>query len=379
MAPITEPRRMQVPPSAPLPSTLAYLTDDTFLEVLIREGPASRARIAKVTGISKPTISESAQRLLTAGLIAEVGQTTTGARGRSAVLYDVNADYGHIVGVALERGHVVVRTLDYRGALVCERQTDTTGGDLEDAVAEARNLVDEGSSVADTPRLAVAVSVAAPVDPRAYTVRPLADSPFTGTVPDFAAALGLAPDEPLVVDNDVNWATIAESRVGSMQEAENFLFVYFGSGIGAGLFLSGGLHRGAGGSAGEIAFLRMSNGETLMRRLGRSPIGTPDGRSIDLARAREFLGVDTGLDEIVDDTVRVISNVATAIDPGRIVLGGPLSEIEPFADRLRIGIERAALTSLEVGVSSLGRDAPVEGAAIGALELASRSREARRQ
>ena len=366
-------RRTATPVAAPLPSTLAQLTDETFLDVLFRQGCSSRAQIAKSTGISKPTISESAQRLLAAGLIVEVGQTATGMRGRSAVLYDVNPHHGHTLGIVLERGHVAVKALDHKGAVVFERQIDADDENLPAAIADARDLIAQCTADVGTPRLATALSVAAPIDPRTHTVRQLPDAPFTGSVPDFAPALQIGTTEPLIIDNDVNWATIAESRTGSMPEAENFLYVYLGAGVGAGLFLSGGLHRGASGTAGEIAFLRMSSGETLMNRLGHSPIGTPDGRSIDLARARALLDTeapDRAADAILDDLAHTIVNVTTAIDPGRIVLGGPLSEMVRITEGLRRRIEDTALTDVEVTMSPLGRTAPLEGAAIGAFELA---------
>ena len=120
-------------------------------------------------------------------------------------------------------------------------------------------------------------------------MRQLPDSPFTGTVAAFGPALGIGTNEPLSVDNDVNWATIAEHRLGGMQHAENFIYVYLGAGVGAGLFMSGRLHRGVGGAAGEIAFTRLDSGDTLMRRLGGSPIRSADGRSIDLTRAHAVL------------------------------------------------------------------------------------------
>lgn len=370
-------RRAATPVAAPLPSTLAQLTDSTFIDALFREGPSSRAQIAKSTGISKPTISESAQRLLSTGLIVEVGQTATGMRGRSAVLYDVNPRYGHSLGVVLERGHVAVKALDHKGAAVCERQIEADDENLPAAIADARDLIAQCTADVGTPRLATAVSVAAPIDPRTHTVRQLPDAPFTGSVPDFATALHIDAAEPLIIDNDVNWATIAESRTGSTQGADNFLYVYLGAGVGAGLFLSGGLHRGSSGTAGEIAFLRMASGETLMSRLGHSLIGTPDGRSIDLVRARALLDTDApdhAADEILDDLAHTIVNVTTAIDPGRIVIGGPLSEFARITEGLSRRIADAALSDVEVSMSPLGRTAPLQGAAIGALEFAHQHR-----
>lgn len=361
-------------PRKPLPATLAQLTDDAFLAVLSGEGASSRARVAKATGISKPTISDAAQRLLAAGIIVDLG-LSTGQRGRPTQLYDVNPHFGHALGVAVERGHVAVRVLNYKGQVVCDHQIDTPAdGDLFTALADARVLVAKYGQHLRTPRLATAVSVAAPVDPSTSTIVQVPDAPFTGTVASFAGALGIGEDEPVHVDNDVNWATLAEHRLGSMQDASDFLYVYLGAGVGAGLYLSDRLYRGTRGVAGELAFTALEGGETLMRRLSRSVIGTDDGRSIDTARALRLFAADgrptDELDDILDDVARVIVNVTTTIDPGRVVLGGPLAASHRLVDALRERIRRDALTDVTVGTSPLGRDAPISGAAIGALERA---------
>jgi predicted NBD/HSP70 family sugar kinase len=355
---------------APLPSTLAQLTDNAFLGVLYCLGAASRAAIAKVTGISKSTISESAQRLLAAGIIIEVGQAT-GNRGRSPLLYDVNPHHGHVLGVVLERGNVAVRALDSTGGLVCEEHSEAGDEDLPTAIADARDLVTRCSHLAGSPRLATAISVAAPIDPRTHTVRQLPDAPFTGAVPAFGEAAGLTADEWVLVDNDVNWATLAESRIGSMTAADDFLYVYLGAGVGSGLFLSGHPHRGAHGTAGEIAFLRMSDGETLMSRLAHSPLGSADGRSIDITRARVLLDTPTAeLDDLLGVLAHAIVNVTTATDPAHVVLGGPLARTAAIAHDLTARIRRGALTELDITISPLGQSAPLDGTAIAALELA---------
>jgi predicted NBD/HSP70 family sugar kinase len=357
---------------APLPSTLAQLTDDAFLEVLYSHGASSRAAVAKATGISKPTISESAQRLLAGGIIIEAGQAS-GNRGRSPLLYDINPHHGHSLGVALERGHVAVRALDHKGRPICEHQIEAGDEDLPSAIADARKLVSRCGRRAGSPRLATAISVAAPVDPRTHTVRQLPDSPFTGTVPAFGAALGLDAGERVLVDNDVNWASLAENRIGAMTGVDDFLYVYLGAGVGAGLFLGGRPYRGAHGMAGEIAFLRVSDGHTLMSRLAHSPIGSADGRSIDLERARALLDTTTtqrDADDLLGDLARAVVNVATAVDPGHVVFGGPLAQTTRIAHDLIPRIHDAALTELDITISPLGHTAPLDGTAIAALELA---------
>ena len=60
---------------------------------------------------------------------------------------------------------------------------------------------------------------------------------------------------PVVVDNDVNMAAIGEQWAGSAKDARDFVFLAIGTGIGAGIVLNGGLHRGSSWAAGEIGYM----------------------------------------------------------------------------------------------------------------------------
>ena len=54
------------------------------------------------------------------------------------------------------------------------------------------------------------------------------------------------------VENDANVAAIAEAKFGAGKRYPNFLFVIWGTGVGGGIILNGGMYRGPFGGAGEI-------------------------------------------------------------------------------------------------------------------------------
>lgn len=60
---------------------------------------------------------------------------------------------------------------------------------------------------------------------------------------------------PAAVENDVNTAAIAESKIGAGQGVRDFVFLAVGTGIGAGIVLNGRLFHGMNWSAGEIGYL----------------------------------------------------------------------------------------------------------------------------
>jgi predicted NBD/HSP70 family sugar kinase len=73
----------------------------------------------------------------------------------------------------------------------------------------------------------------------------------------------------VVVDNDVNTMAIGEQRLGLARGVDNFVFVKVGTGIGAGIFSNGLLHRGADGAAGDIGHIAVEGGSTVLCRCGR--------------------------------------------------------------------------------------------------------------
>jgi DNA-binding transcriptional ArsR family regulator len=79
------------------PSLLRAINERTVLELIHRQGPLSRAQTARISGLSKPTISLTLAGLLEARLVREVGRSR-GDRGPSALLYELNPHAGWVVG-----------------------------------------------------------------------------------------------------------------------------------------------------------------------------------------------------------------------------------------------------------------------------------------
>src|SRR5262245_45705493 len=96
---------------------LRALTDEHVLRTLMAERRLTRAELAARTGISKPTVSESARRLSAAGLIRDTGARTSG-RGRGGSDYGLAADNGTARLVRIAPQGVVAECLDSHGAVL---------------------------------------------------------------------------------------------------------------------------------------------------------------------------------------------------------------------------------------------------------------------
>src|SRR5712692_1034277 len=132
-------RRPHAGPSPPAsitvgtPSLLRAINERTVLDLIHNQGPLSRAQVARVSGLSKPTVSLALSGLLDARLVREVGRSR-GERGPSALLYELNPSAGWVVGVDIGRKWVRAAIADIAGTIVARR-------DERARVSSARTLI----------------------------------------------------------------------------------------------------------------------------------------------------------------------------------------------------------------------------------------------
>src|SRR5256885_15781865 len=122
------------------PRLLRAINERTVLDLIHRQGPVSRAQVARVSGLSKPTVSLALAGLFDAQLVREVGRSR-GERGPSALLYELNPAAGWVVGVDIGRKWVRAAIADIAGTIVARR-------DEHARVASARSLIGQVGAVA---------------------------------------------------------------------------------------------------------------------------------------------------------------------------------------------------------------------------------------
>ena len=83
----------------------------------------------------------------------------------------------------------------------------------------------------------------------------LPDTPFLVGDLDPRAVLAELVDGPVLVDNDVNWAALAERSRRPATAMDDFVYLYLGEGLGCAVVSDGEVRRGHSGLSGEIAHL----------------------------------------------------------------------------------------------------------------------------
>src|ERR1700745_1700562 len=87
--------------SAARPQLIRALNEQLLLGHIRDRGPCSRADLARLSGLSQPTVSLALATVEQAGLIREAGQRI-GRPGRSALLYEIRPEAGLVA--RLDRG-----------------------------------------------------------------------------------------------------------------------------------------------------------------------------------------------------------------------------------------------------------------------------------
>ncbi|MFC3505576.1 ROK family transcriptional regulator [Micromonospora krabiensis] len=306
------------------------LTDEHVLRAFLRHRRLTRAELATLTGISKPTAGESVRRLTERGLVVDTGERTPGGRGRGRVgsYYALTPDAGTALAVSIAPEGVGAERVDAYGQVLAraERTVSRPARPTDVATALRAALADLGPAAPGTPRLAV-VSAADPVHRSTGRLIHLPDAPFLVGELDPVGILTPHVTGPVVVDNDVNWAAQAERAHGAAEGLDHFAYLHLGEGLGCAIVTDGEVRRGHHGIAGEIAHLVTTGpaGEAIpfIEVFGRLGLRRDASTAIDVAR---LLAAATPPGPVRDAVVAAVDGVLAAIvalgDPELVVVGG---------------------------------------------------------
>jgi predicted NBD/HSP70 family sugar kinase len=344
------------------PRLLRALNDRAALELLLARGPLTRAQLGELTGLSKVTASQLVERLEGRGLVARVGEQA-GGRGPNAQMYAVVPQTAYVVGVTAGPQHVVAAAADLTGKVA--GLTEVTIRDGDDPMKVVHSAVMEAAEAAGAPQeriRRVVLGTPGLVDPKSGEIAFIWDLPKWQR--GLVAALRADLDRPVVFENDVNLAAIAEASSGAAKDVEDFVLVWIDRGVGLAVVLGGKLHRGATGAAGEIGYLPVP-GAPIAREVSRRSKGSFQqvaGADAVKAVAREhgFRGSSAGdavkaavaagekgaplLDELARRVSLGVASVGVVLDPALVVLAGDIGRAGGSALAQRVQQEVAAIT-----------------------------------
>jgi predicted NBD/HSP70 family sugar kinase len=383
---------MPVPPessSTTHPAVLKQINTARLLELLRCHAPIARAELARLTGLTRSTVTVITAELIDQGLVQAGGEVAAKGSGRPGVGLVLNPDGAFFIGAAIESEHLTVVKLNLAAQTVARIQQPLVKTEPEPVLQQLVQLIDQIrlAEPSDNSRLrGVGLSIQGVLNLDGVVIR----APFLGwSGVDLRRYLQPYLDLPLFVDNDANAAALAEVYLGNAMQSSSLLYILINNGIGSGIIINNRVFRGAYGTAGEISAL-MSNppGQDNVSECGHR-VGKEDL----LDRYRELGGKATNLLELVErleakevtaHTVvqewaeilgRGLISVASLLNPEQIVLGGPLTVLFPYVkdalvaqlrDKMPRQGERGFFSNpkARLAVSSFGKDASAVGGAV---------------
>ncbi|MCA0378844.1 MAG: ROK family transcriptional regulator [Actinobacteria bacterium] len=219
-----------------------------IMRTLYADGPASRADIARSTGLTKVTVSGIVAELIDQGLMHELGPQESQRPGKPAILVDIARDAHAVLCLDLSnherfRGAV----LDLDGNVLARRDAERAGATGDAAVALAIELALDLLPLSTLPLLGIGVGTPGVVDDHGV-VRTAPNLGWTSM--PLQQLLSERTGVATIVANDANVSALAEYRFG--ETSDDFILITIGHGVGSGLILDGHPVTGSNFASGEI-------------------------------------------------------------------------------------------------------------------------------
>lgn len=232
------------------PTVLKELNIGLVKDALGRHGQATRVEIARMTGISQPTVNTLVRELTEDGTVINLGVSpSTG--GRRAEVYTLNQKKLAIALVAVENEFFEISVIDLemeeeRHDRIERRQGENRNVQLSRIL---RGLIRQSGHIG---AISIGVQGAVTNKGEVYAVPSI---PEWEKYP-LQAALERELLMPVKITNDIN--ATAAGYLSLHPQNENMIYLYTdGDGIGAGIILGREVYSGSGSFAGELGYMQL--------------------------------------------------------------------------------------------------------------------------
>jgi predicted NBD/HSP70 family sugar kinase len=371
---------------------------DKVVQALQALGVASRAQVARATGLSRSTVSSIVADLQSDGLVVDRknGGREAAGSGRPPALIALDSSAGLALGIDFGKRHLAVALADLSHEMLAEQwvlMPDDYAAEegMDRAVALVERVLGDGA--ADRSRvLGVGMGIPGPIH-ETGTVGSSSILPgWVGSSPErrMAELLGL----PVRVGNDANLGALAEFTWGAGRAAASVVYLKLATGIGAGLVIDGRLFEGAGGTAGEIGHTTIDETGDICRCGNRGCLETYAGAAAIAGLLSRSFGDVLHPDDVVGRALNgdprcrraladagrhiglAVANLCNLVNPERIVVGGSMGHagdllLDPLRESVRLRAIPSAAEDVEIVPGELGERAELLGAVALVLQEAS--------
>lgn len=343
---------------------------------------ASRIDIARRIGLTKMTVTNIVAEWMAEGVVEERETAGNAAVGRNPVRLDLAPGAPRGLGVYLSRRAVTVIVADlkldvaYRQSLAL---SDETAASLTDKLGRLADgaLAWKKARLPDAPLAGIGVSAIGPMDAKEGVL--LHPTEFFG-IRQFPVASFLRERYglPVIVNNDMNAAALAEKLYGRGRRFDNFLYLGISNGIGSGIVSGGRLYQDNSGFVGEIGHMSIDYNGPLCSCGNRGCLEVYANMPVIRQRLREACPDRTPLDaeeseagrevlaDVSDKLAIALVNVGNLLDPQCVLIGHEGARLpgwclQRIQDTVNARLLAAGSKHILVLRSTFGEDAPLLG------------------
>jgi glucokinase-like ROK family protein len=368
-----------------------------ILKTIYDQPETSRADIARMTGLTRPTVSSNVAELIEEGLVEEIGQGQSEG-GKPPILLSVVDDSRHLIAIDLADSEFQGAVVDLRGRVIHRECLPVNDSDGEAALQVVYELGDRLITAATRPLVGIGIGAPGLIDAQEGIVRKAVnldwqDLPLRDWL---KTRYGL----PVHIANDGHVAALGEYIFGQVRKTPNLVILKVGRGVIAGIVLNGRLHYGDGSGAGEIGHVKVveegvlcrcghrgcletvTNSRAIVERARRIAESDPDStlhylasrlEAINLERVLQaFLAGDKTLQPIITEVGcylgMAVAHLVGVLNVQCVLICGNVARFgEPLLQPIRQEMRQRSLAMLAnqtyVGLSNLGQDIVLQGAA----------------
>lgn len=372
---------------------LKTINEGVVLRLVRDHGPISRSEIARLSGLTQPTVASMLDSLSAQGVV-QPGGLGASSGGRKPLLYQFNPDAALVIGIDMG-GTKIAGGLTNLSGQVLARQVLTRENGPPDAFERLTQLIRTLLDQVPEGRAVRGIGLGVPgVTSLVEGVVNL--SPQLGWS-DFP--LGRRLEEsfglPVFLDNDVNTILLGERWFGAARDVGHAICVAVGTGIGSAILVDGQLYRGAQEAAGEVGYMSTGRQALYHPSPGRSHYGYLESQAAGPGIARrgsEALGVpvdaaevmrlaeegNAAAQQVVQETAEflgvAIADMACLLNPELVILtGGVMRSGHLLLEPIRQILDRLAPFPPRLVLSELREDAGILGGVALVLDAKRRS------
>ncbi len=369
---------------------------DLVLKTIFDNQTISRAEIARVTRLTRTTVSDVVDTLLGEGLVEEVGIGSS-IGGKSPILLSLVKDARYMISLNLAYDQFCGAVVNLRGETKETISLPVSGRDGEQALSLVYEILDKLIQLEWKPLVGIGVGTPGLINTKEGMVVNAVNLDWQNL--PLAQLLQQRYQLPVHVVNDSQAAAIGEFVYGGGYNAdENLVVINVRQGIGAGILINGKLFQGDGGGAGEIGHVVVQENGLLCRCgkhgcletlasaravIQRTKLLAPEFPSSALSKANEidldiledaFNAKDPLAEKVINDAGQYlglsIASLISTLNIQKFVLTGDMTRFgQRWLDVIREKVRQATLSKLAEDTSIEIAKLDYRGCMLGASAL----------